>query len=71
MPQRLTINAAVKHCTVGIGIWRWASNDQGVAPDVIMACCDKQAVIFAFHAYPWLIHRTDARDDVLRANDPK
>ena len=30
---------AVKHCTQGIGIWQWASNDQGVEPDVVMACC--------------------------------
>jgi xylulose-5-phosphate/fructose-6-phosphate phosphoketolase len=111
-PQWLTMDAAVKHCTKGIGIWSWASNDEGFAPDVVMACCgdvptletlaavsimrehfsdlkirvvnvvdlmklqsqtehphglsdmdfdgiftkDKQ-VIFAFHAYPWLIHR--------------
>ena len=33
------MEAAVKHCTEGIGIWQWASNDQGVAPDVVMACC--------------------------------
>jgi len=33
------MDAAVKHCTEGIGIWQWASNDQGVAPDVVMACC--------------------------------
>ena len=32
-------DAAVKHCTEGIGIWQWASNDQGLAPDVVMACC--------------------------------
>ena len=38
-PQWLTMDAAVKHCTEGIGIWQWASNDQGVAPDVVMACC--------------------------------
>jgi xylulose-5-phosphate/fructose-6-phosphate phosphoketolase len=111
-PQWLTMEAAVKHCTEGIGIWQWASNDQGVAPDVVMACCGDvptletlaavsimrehlpalkirvinvvdlmklqpqtehphglsdidfdtlftkdKPVIFAFHAYPWLIHR--------------
>ena len=111
-PQWLTMNAAVKHCTEGIGIWQWASNDQDVAPDVVMACCGNvptletlaavaimrarlpdlkirvvnvvdlmklqpqtehphglsdvdfdalftkdKPVIFAFHAYPWLIHR--------------
>ena len=38
-PQWLTMEQAVKHCTQGIGIWQWASNDQGVEPDVVMACC--------------------------------
>jgi len=111
-PQWLPMDAAVKHCTAGIGIWQWASNDDGGEPDVVMACCgdvptletmaavsilrehlpdlkvrvvnvvdlmklepksehphglsdeafdalftrDKH-VIFAFHGYPWLIHR--------------
>jgi xylulose-5-phosphate/fructose-6-phosphate phosphoketolase len=115
-PQWLTMDAAVKHCTEGIGIWQWASNDQGLAPDVVMACCGDvptletlaavsimrehlpelkirvvnvvdlmrlqpqtehphglsdvdfdelftkhKPVIFAFHAYPWLIHRLTYR----------
>ncbi len=115
-PQWLTMDAAVKHCTEGIGIWQWASNDQAVAPDVVMACCgdvptletlaavsilrkhlpdlkirvvnvvdlfklqpqsehphglsevafdelftQNKPVIFAFHAYPWLIHRLTYR----------
>jgi xylulose-5-phosphate/fructose-6-phosphate phosphoketolase len=38
-PQWLTMDQAVKHCTAGIGIWGWASNDQGAEPDVVMACC--------------------------------
>ena len=38
-PQWLTMDQAVKHCTQGIGIWQWASNDQGEEPDVVMACC--------------------------------
>jgi xylulose-5-phosphate/fructose-6-phosphate phosphoketolase len=115
-PQWLTMDAAVAHCTAGIGIWHWASNDAGGEPDVVMACCgdvptletlaavsilrehlpdlkvrvvnvvdlmklqpqsehphglsdeafdalftkDKH-VIFAFHAYPWLIHRLTYR----------
>jgi xylulose-5-phosphate/fructose-6-phosphate phosphoketolase len=115
-PQWLTMDAAVKHCTEGIGIWHWASSDAGAEPDVVMACCgdvptletlaavsimrehlpelkvrvvnvvdlmklqpqsehphglsdeafdalftkDKH-VIFAFHAYPWLIHRLTYR----------
>ena len=38
-PQWLPMDQAVKHCTQGIGIWDWASNDQGEEPDVVMACC--------------------------------
>lgn len=38
-PQWLTMDQAVKHCTQGIGIWAWASTDQGQEPDVVMACC--------------------------------
>ena len=115
-PQWLTMDAAVKHCTQGIGIWQWASNDQAVSPDVVMACCGDvptletlaavsilrehvpelkirvvnivdlmklqppsehphgltdqdfdelftkdKPVIFAYHAYPWLIHRLTYR----------
>ena len=115
-PQWLAMDAAVKHCTEGIGIWQWASNDQVVAPDVVMACCGDvptletlaaasilrehlpelkirvvnvvdlmklqpqiehphglsdtdfddlftrdKPVIFAYHAYPWLIHRLTYR----------
>ena len=39
LPQWLTMEQAVIHCTEGIGIWQWASNDQGSEPDVVMACC--------------------------------
>ena len=39
LPQWLTMDAAVVHCTEGIGIWQWASNDQDAEPDVVMACC--------------------------------
>ena len=115
-PQWLSMEAAVKHCTEGIGIWEWASSDRGVEPDVVMACAgdvptletlaavsilrkslpelkirvinvvdlmklqpdtehphglsDKdfdslfmrdKPVIFAFHGYPWLIHRLTYR----------
>ena len=115
-PQWLTIDQAIKHCTAGIGIWEWASNDRGGEPDVVMACCgdvptletlaavdlirrhvpelkirvinvvdlmalqpssehphglkDKdfdalfttdKPIIFAFHGYPWLIHRLTYR----------
>jgi len=37
-PQWLDMDAAIKHCTAGIGIWEWASNDEGQEPDVVMAC---------------------------------
>src|SRR3954468_2396398 len=37
-PQWLNMEEAVIHCTKGIGIWKWASNDEGVEPDVVMAC---------------------------------
>jgi len=115
-PQWLDMQAAKRHCSAGIGIWEWASNDQGSKPDVIMTCCgdvptietlaavdllrqlapelrirvinvvdlmtlqpheehphglsnaDFNAlfgidipVIFAFHGYPWLIHRLTYR----------
>jgi len=115
-PQWLTMDAAAKHCAAGIGIWQWASNDEGESPDVVMACCGdvptletlaavaimrehlptlkirvvnvvdlmrlqperehphglsdakfdelftkNKPVIFAFHAYPWLIHRLTYR----------
>ncbi|MBR5537707.1 MAG: phosphoketolase family protein [Clostridia bacterium] len=38
-PQWLTMEQAVKHCTQGIGIWQWASSDEGQEPDVVMGCC--------------------------------
>ncbi|WP_428375493.1 phosphoketolase family protein [Lichenicoccus sp.] len=39
LPQWLTMEQAIVHCTQGLGIWPWASNDQGGEPDVVMACC--------------------------------
>jgi xylulose-5-phosphate/fructose-6-phosphate phosphoketolase len=114
--QYLNMEDAIKHCTKGIGIWGWASNDQGVEPDVVMACAgdiptletlaavdlmnkhfpdlkirvvnvvnlmklqpanehphgltdkdfdslftEDKPIIFAFHGYPWLIHRLTYR----------
>ena len=65
--QFLDMDAAVKHCTKGIGIWDWASNDQGAEPDVVMASAGdvptKEALAAVvllrenFPGYPWLIHR--------------
>jgi xylulose-5-phosphate/fructose-6-phosphate phosphoketolase len=115
-PQWLSMDAAIKHCTAGIGIWDWASNDQGGEPDVVMACAGDiptletlaavtylrkhlpnlkirvinvvdlmtlqsqsehphglsdetfdalftrdKPIIFAYHGYPWLIHRLTYR----------
>ncbi|HVX43843.1 MAG TPA: phosphoketolase family protein [Mycobacteriales bacterium] len=115
-PAWLTMEQAVAHCTRGIGIWEWASNDAGADPDVVMACAgdvptletlaavdilrrrlpelrirvvnvvdlmrlqpdtehphgmtDREfdtvfttdrPVIFAYHGYPWLIHRLTYR----------
>ena len=115
-PQWLEMDAAVAHCTKGIGIWEWASNDEGAEPDVVTACCGdvpsletlaavsilrehvpelkirvvnvvdlmklqptsehphglsdsdfdslftkNKPIIFAFHGYPWLIHRLTYR----------
>ena len=115
-PQWLDMDAAAKHCAEGIGIWHWASNEDGGEPDVMMACCGDvptletlaavsilrehlpdlkirvvnvvdlmklqpqsehphglsdaafdalftktRPVIFAFHAYPWLVHRLTYR----------
>lgn len=115
-PQWLDMASAIKHCTAGLGIWEWASNDAGGEPDVVMACAgdvptletlaavdmlrqhfpelrirvinvvdlmalqlqtehphglsDKdfdvlftkdKPIIFAYHGYPWLIHRLTYR----------
>ena len=114
--QYLNMDAAIKHCTKGIGIWEWASNDQSSEPDIVMACAGDiptletlaavdilrqhfpelkvrvvnvvdlmtlqpksehphglsekdfdtifttdKPILFAFHGYPWLIHRLTYR----------
>jgi xylulose-5-phosphate/fructose-6-phosphate phosphoketolase len=114
--QYLDMDAAIRHCTAGIGIWEWASNDRGSEPDVVLACAgdvptlealaaahllrrwlpelkvrlvnvvdlmklqpreehphglsdrdfdalftEDRPVIFAYHGYPWLIHRLTYR----------
>ena len=38
-PQWLDMDAAAAHCTAGLGVWSWASSDDGAEPDVVMACC--------------------------------
>jgi xylulose-5-phosphate/fructose-6-phosphate phosphoketolase len=115
-PDWLTMEEAILHCTRGIGMWDWASNDQDGEPDVVMACCGDtptletlaavdllrqhvpdvkvrvlnvvdlmrlqpasehphglsdtefdalftadRPVVFAYHGYPWLIHRLTYR----------
>jgi xylulose-5-phosphate/fructose-6-phosphate phosphoketolase len=114
--QWLDMDAAIKHCSAGIGIWEWASNDRDSEPDVVMACAGDvptletlaavdllrqqvpdlkirvvnivdlmtlqpieehphglsdrdfdtlfttdKPIIFAYHGYPWLIHRLTYR----------
>jgi xylulose-5-phosphate/fructose-6-phosphate phosphoketolase len=49
-PQFLTMEQAIKHCTKGIGLWDWASTDQGVEPDVVMASAGDVATIEALAA---------------------
>ncbi len=115
-PQWLNMDEAIKHCTAGIGIWKWASNDGGEEPDLVLGCCGDvptletlaaasllrehmpdlkcrvvnvvdlmklqsesehphglpdrdfdelftkdRPIIFAYHGYPWLIHRLTYR----------
>jgi xylulose-5-phosphate/fructose-6-phosphate phosphoketolase len=59
-PQWLTMEQAVKHCTQGIGIWDWASNDQGAEPDLVMACCGETPTL-----------ETLAAVTILRENFPE
>ena len=55
-PQWLTMEQAVKHCTQGIGIWDWASNDQGQEPDIVMACCGDTPTLETLAAVTILRH---------------
>jgi xylulose-5-phosphate/fructose-6-phosphate phosphoketolase len=59
-PQWLNMDEAVKHCTAGIGIWEWASNDRGSEPDVVMACAGDVPTL-----------ETLAAVDLLRRHIPK
>ncbi|MGO9638355.1 MAG: phosphoketolase [Terracidiphilus sp.] len=62
-PQWLTIDEAVAHCTIGLGIWPWASNDTG-SPDVVMACSGDVPTLEALAAVTLL--RTLAPDLKIR-----
>jgi xylulose-5-phosphate/fructose-6-phosphate phosphoketolase len=53
-PQFLDMGAAIKHCTAGIGIWEWASNDKGTEPDVVMACAGDVPTLETLAAVDWL-----------------
>jgi xylulose-5-phosphate/fructose-6-phosphate phosphoketolase len=53
-PQWLTIDEAREHCTAGIGIWEWASNDRGHQPDLIMACAGDVPTLEALAATSYL-----------------
>jgi xylulose-5-phosphate/fructose-6-phosphate phosphoketolase len=55
-PQWLDMDAAIKHCTAGIGIWEWASNDKGTEPDVVMACAGDVPTIETLAAVDLLGH---------------
>ena len=75
-PQWLTMEQAVKHCTQGIGIWEWASNDQGAEPDIVMACCGETptletlaAVTILRDAFPELKIRVVNVVDLMRLQD--
>ena len=54
------MDQAIKHCTQGLGIWQWASNDEGQEPDVVMACCGAEPTI-----------ETLAAVEILRENLPE
>jgi xylulose-5-phosphate/fructose-6-phosphate phosphoketolase len=55
-PQWLDIESAIKHCTAGIGIWEWASNDRGSEPDVVMACAGDVPTLETLAAVDLLHH---------------
>lgn len=58
--QYLNIDGAIDHCTKGLGIWDWASNDQGEEPDIVMASCGDVST-----------HEALAATALLRENLPK
>jgi xylulose-5-phosphate/fructose-6-phosphate phosphoketolase len=53
-PQWLDMDAAIRHCSAGIGIWEWASNDVGGEPDVVMACAGDVPTLETLAAVDWL-----------------
>jgi len=70
-PQWLDMDAAVKHCTAGLGIWAWASNDQGGEPDVVMACCGDVPTLETLAAVELMrIHFPGLKVRVINVVDP-
>jgi len=76
-PQWLSMEAAIRHCTEGIGIWQWASNDAHAPPDVVMACCGDvptletlAAVSILRHELPELRVRVVNVVDLMRLQPP-
>ncbi|MCZ8546229.1 phosphoketolase family protein [Mesorhizobium qingshengii] len=55
-PQWLDMDAAIKHCTQGVGIWEWASNDRGGEPDVVLACAGDVPTLETLAAVDLLRH---------------
>ncbi len=69
-PQWLDMDAAVKHCAAGIGIWDWASNDAGGEPDVVMACAGDVPTLETLAAVSLLhTHLPDLRVRVVNVVD--
>jgi xylulose-5-phosphate/fructose-6-phosphate phosphoketolase len=69
-PQWLDMDAAIKHCSAGIGIWPWASNDRGGEPDVVVACCGDVPTLEALAAVELLrIHFPDLKVRVVNVVD--
>ena len=70
LPQWLSMPEAVVHCTEGIGIWQWASNDQGAEPDVVMACCGDTPTLEILAAVSILrVHLPDLKIRVINVVD--
>ncbi|HEY5094705.1 MAG TPA: phosphoketolase family protein [Candidatus Eremiobacteraceae bacterium] len=68
--QWLDMTAAIQHCTEGIGIWDWASNDDGVEPDVVMACAGDVPTLETLAAVDFLDrHLPDLRIRVVNVVD--
>ncbi|MHB8462348.1 MAG: phosphoketolase family protein, partial [Vulcanimicrobiaceae bacterium] len=76
--QWLSMDAAIRHCTIGAGIWEWASNDDGSEPDVVMACAGDvptletlAAVAFLREHLPELLIRVVNVVDLLALESPE